>query len=185
MHWFCTGESLRCTGCSQSYGLPLGDINLYTDGELDLSAESINRSRAFRRVLRQRAWCVECNVPVLAERVPTAREFMNAAAIGRLDPDRRPPELHDELLKLRLDEQQYLFSKFSARFAPGHCLSCGSTKWIPFDIVDGKLAPPLTHDACNSPFEWSGVISGVNLCAGYTKVRAWSFDGELLAEAMV
>jgi hypothetical protein len=181
---FFTGETLKCTGCSQSFSFPLGDHCVYTTGDLNLSAANLWSSPHFHRMLRRRAWCVQCNGPVLVERVPTVNEFMQAAALMRSPADNRPA-INDELLELTLDEQRFLFGKLAHRTAGARCLCCSSLEWISIEVVDGKLSPPLLHEACNSPLEWSGFIASYVRRAGFTKVRAYSFDGELLASSVV
>src|SRR2546427_12139831 len=98
---FCTSETLKCTGCSQVFALPLGDHFVCSEGDLDLSSENLARSTAFHPVLRRRAWCVRCNSPVLVERLPSVREFMNAAALTRSSSISKP-YIDDELLELPL-----------------------------------------------------------------------------------
>lgn len=48
--------SLKCTGCSETFVLPLEEHCVYTTGDLDRSAPNLWESPAFHRVLRRRAW---------------------------------------------------------------------------------------------------------------------------------
>lgn len=181
---FYTGESLKCTGCSEVFTLPLEDHCVYTTGDLELSSKNLQESTAFHRLLRRRAWCIQCDRFSLVERVPTVQEFMNAAAIARSRSDDKP-YINDELLELSLDEQKFLFEKLSGRTKPARCLCCGSTKWLALEVEDGKLKPALLHESCNSDLQWSGYIGSYIRRAGTLRVRAYSFEGELLAEGVV
>lgn len=181
---FYTGESLKCTGCSEVFHLPLEIHCVYTTGDLDLSSPNIWESSAFHRLLRRRAWCLDCDRFSLVERIPTVQEFMNAAAITRSTSDEKP-YIDDELLELSVGEQKFLFERLSSRTKPARCLSCGSTKWVPLQVGDGKLEPALLHQACNSDLHWSGFIASYIRKAGTLKVRAYSFEGELLGEGVV
>ena len=181
---FCTDETLKCTGCSQVFAFPLGDHCVYSTGDLDLSHKNLAESPAFHPVLRRRAWCVKCDSPVLVERLPSTVEFMNAAALARSSSTSKPC-IDDELIWLPLEEQQFLFGRLSTRTSNARCLQCGSTEWFGIEVIDGKLQPPLLHQNCNSPLEWRGIIASVVRRAGTVKVRAYSFNGELLAEGVL
>lgn len=181
---FLTAESLKCTGCSDVFNLPLSDHCVYTTGDLDISAPNLWESPAFLRVLRRRAWCGGCDRFTLVERLPTVQEFMNAAAITRRVPD-TVPRIDDELLELSLDSQRVLFEGLSGRTRPARCLLCGSEKWLPLEVDDGRLRPALLHERCNSDLQWSGLIASSVRRAGTTTVRVYSFDGELLAHGLV
>ncbi|HEY0685692.1 MAG TPA: hypothetical protein VGD45_25355 [Steroidobacter sp.] len=176
---FYTAEKLKCEGCDAEYSLPLGPVHLYTEGDTDLSHENLESSAAFLPVLRQRAWCLGCNKPVLAERLPAMQEFMTAAAILRLPENERPP-IDDELLKLTIEAIGRLFEHLSRRGSRPRCLTCGATELQPFDVQDGVLAPKLIHEACNSEFKWYGFIGGG---VYRVNVRAYSFDGQLVAKS--
>jgi len=52
-------------------------------------------------------------------------------------------------------------------------------------VEDGKLEPALLHQACNSDLHWSGLIASYLRKVGTLKVRAYSFEGELLGEGIV
>jgi hypothetical protein len=181
---FYTGESLKCTGCSEVFTLPLEDHCIYTTGDLDLSLPNLWESQAFHRLLRRRAWCIDCDRFRLVERIPTVQEFMNAAAFTRSASDEKP-YIDDELLELSLEEQKFLFERLSSRTKPARCLSCGSTKWVPLELEGGKLKPALLHESCNSDLQWSGFIASYIRRAGTMKVRAYSFGGDFLAEGVV
>lgn len=181
---FYSTESLKCTGCSEVFTLPLEHHCVYTTGDLDLSSENLHESTAFHRLLRRRAWCIQCDRFSLVERIPTVQEFMNAAAITRSQSEDKP-YMDDELLELSLDEQKFLFEHLSGRTQPARCLSCGSTKWLALEVENGKLKPALLHESCNSDLQWRGFIGSFVRRAGTLKVRAYSFDGELVAEGMV
>ena len=181
---FYTGESLKCTGCSETFVLPLEEHCVYTTGDLDLNAPNLWESPAFHRVLRRRAWCVDCDRFSLVERIPSVEEFMKAAAVTRRDADEKP-YIDDELLQLSLEQQKLLFERLSNRTKPGRCLQCGSTRWVALDDDGGKLVPALLHERCNSDLQWSGYVASFIRRAGTLKVRAYSFDGDLLAEAWV
>lgn len=174
---FYSAETLKCTGCSEIYHFPVRDHFFYSEGDLDMNPENVYSSPAFHRVLRVRAWCIDCNRPTLAERIPSTREFMNAAALARLPPGTH--DIDDELIYMEAGERRFLFEKLTSRASRGRCLACGSKDWLRLDIVNGKLQPPLIHEGCNSPFEWHGHVAGI---IGRIAVRAYSFEGELLAE---
>jgi hypothetical protein len=179
---FWTAEVLKCTGCCESYSLPVRDIFVYSLGSVDLSPENLSKPGLFPGILRARAWCFRCAKPVLAERIPSTREFMNAVAILRSGTAKKSG-IDDEMLERSVEELQVLFEKLKYRKSPGRCLSCGTTEWSGFEVVNGKIVPELVHDEpCNSSFEWNGFIAGV---IGRLKVRAYSFEGELLAEGEV
>jgi hypothetical protein len=176
---FFSAESLDCTGCGETFSFPLGDRLLYTEGDLDLSPENLARSTAFHPLLAVRAWCIDCNRPTLAERIPSTREFMNAMALARIPAERRQ-DFFDDLLDIGADEQRFLFEKLTSRASRPKCLLCGSKDWLRLDVENLVLQPSLIHDTCNSPFKWHGVISG-GVFRSVT-VRAYSFEGELLAK---
>ena len=176
---FCTGESLKCTGCECSFVFPVRDFFVYTEGDLDLSPQNLATSKELHPVLRQRAWCMRCDVAVLAERIPTSKEFMNAAALIKRGPGDRP-YVDDELLELSLESISVLFERLSKRTTKGRGLECGSTDWVALEVVNGRIQPALAHEACNSDFQWVGFIAGV---IGRVRIRLYSFDGEPLAES--
>jgi hypothetical protein len=178
---FFSAESLDCTGCGESFPFPLGDNFLYTEGDLDLSPENLATSTAFHPLLAVRAWCIDCNRPTLAERIPSTREFMNAVALARIPAGlRQDIDISDDLLDIGADEQRFLFEKLTTRASRPRCLLCGSKDWLRLDVENLMLKPSLIHDTCNSPFKWRGVISG----GTYRRVtiRAYSFEGQLLAK---
>jgi hypothetical protein len=181
---FYTGESLKCTGCSEVFSSPLEVHCVYTTGDLDIRSPNLWESPAFRRLLRRRAWCLDCDRFSLVERVPTVQEFMNAAAFTRRQSEEKP-YIDDELLELPLEELNFLFEQLSNRTRPARCLSCGSANWIPLEVENGKLEPALLHQSCNSDLQWSGIIASYIRRSGTLKVRAYSFEGELLAEGVV
>ena len=177
---FHTGESLKCSGCGERFSLPLRDHYLYTEGDLDLSPANLNDSPAFHSVLKQRAWCIDCNCPVLVERLPTRQEFFNAAALLKSSKG-LAEEFNDELLNIPPEELGILFNALEGRSAKPKCLLCGSPNFVPFEILATReLAPCLLHDSCNSPLLWEGWVGGV---VGPVTVRVYSFQGDLLAKA--
>lgn len=178
-------ETLKCTGCSVEYKLPLEQWNAYADGPVKMDAGRPDDSQVFYQLLERRAWCVECNCPVLVERVPTEQEFMNAIALKR-NPKANLDDFNDDLLRLSVEDLGVLYERLSGRRSAGVCLQCGSRHWIGFEPTGrGELTPALLHDECNSPFKWSMWFGSAIRRGGTLKAKAFSFDGQLLAEWMI
>jgi hypothetical protein len=168
-------EWLSCSGCGEEFGFP-DAVFQYTDLE-SISSFAETEGHCWP-VLDIPCWCVECNRPSFAERVPRLDEFMKAAAVQRIPEGIRKHEIEDELLHLEPQLLERLARTFLTRVSKPKCLLCGSQSFVP--IQRWKSKTKLLHESCGSELVFHWVIQG---SIGRREFRYFNPEGVLVWSA--
>lgn len=137
-------ESLFCLECEERQPFP-SDMLLYQPPGKE-SAPAY-RDGDWAVMLTDRVWCFDCERPAYVERIPSGREFQNAAQF-RDQPDLpHPPHVEDELLDL--DDSQFLFLRthLVGRRPTRRCLTCGSRSVRLLQVAIDRVVN-LRHPFC-------------------------------------
>lgn len=166
-------EWLSCTGCGDEFVFSDAGVFQYTD--LEQIADFREADGHCWSVLAVPCWCLECNRPTFAERIPTLKEFLNAAAIRRIPDGPRKHGIDDVLLYIDPWDFDQLAATLPSRTSKPTCLLCGSTSFI---VIDGwQSKTTLRHESCGSEMTFHRVIQGV---IGRRDFRYYSATGKLI-----
>jgi hypothetical protein len=168
-------ELLACVECEEKLHFP-ADICLYRLPEV--STPPPYERWVWLPVLTDKVWCMSCNGPRYAERIPTLKEFNTAAAVRRFPDAPRSEYVEDELLEVENDQFQFLFTHLIQRRGPGNCLACGDKscvllQWAVDRIVNFK------HPHCGGDFRFERLF--VNAISRRT-FRWFDVNGQFLGE---
>lgn len=164
---------LSCSGCGDEFTFATDYVFQYTDLEsIDDFDDTEGHSWS---VLSIPCWCIDCNRPTFAERVPSLDEVMKAAGVKRIPEGDRTHEIHDELLYLEPELLARFATMISIRVSPPRCLLCGGQSFIPIDPWDSKTG--LRHDTCGSDLKFHWQIVG---SIGRREFRYYTPEGILL-----
>lgn len=166
-------EWLSCTGCEETFEFSDAYVFQYTD--LSAIADITATEGHCWPVLSIPCWCIDCNRPAYAERVPKLDEFFNAAAVQRIPEGDRKHDIDDELLYLEPELLKHLALKFSARVAKPRCLLCGGFNFVPVERWLSKTR--LRHESCGSELKAHWVIQG---SIGLREFRYYTPEGTFL-----
>jgi len=130
-------------------------------------------------ILTTRAWCIACNAPTYAERVPSFREFELATAIVRRQEDFPRNEIEDDLLDLGREfgvgALRYWQHCLSGRKVQSRCLMCGSER-----LIAGGRDVHMQHAECGGDLGLESYHFSHH--PGRGPVRFYGWDGEFLWE---
>jgi hypothetical protein len=168
-----SSEWLSCTGCGEIFPFSNAYVFQYTDLP---AASSIDAMEGHCwPVLAIPCWCIDCNRPAYAERIPKLDELLKAAAVRRIPEGNRRHEIDDELLSLDSELLKHFVSQFLSRVAQPRCLLCGSFHFVPVERWSSRTR--LKHEACGSELKAHWVIQG---SIGRREFRYYTPEGVLL-----
>jgi hypothetical protein len=141
-HW------LRCLECEERFSFP-NVFCTYWTGPSDMSPEPFGNR--WIPILQIEVWCASCNSPSYAERVPSVREFEDAAGLRRVAAAGGTFDVRDTLLDLSEAEFLKLFEGLRDRRSPGVCVVCGGRSYVPLLSSNGRIRN-LKHEDCGGTF---------------------------------